>query len=210
MFTMNGFKHITAEGVANFWGMMDSWGTIGMLWDIPNQARQDALMLTKDFNMTTYIKEKTVSEVGTEVFDDMMTELHEELVDARFALEYAFSAGLHDVICHMGERSFNNLHELPGSDVWQQTTWYPMVEPEVFTDIYGAFAEYCQEKTVDHVVEATICTGHSKDIDGNGYTPQELTFCITGAGDFNALQEIVDILSDSYEYHELKVVARLI
>jgi hypothetical protein len=161
--------------------------------------------------MTTYITEKYGVEVDSDKFDEVMIELHEELVDARFSLEYAYSAAVYNVVCHQGVRSFKNLDKLPESAEWNQETYYPqsVLEHKIFTDIYGEFAKYCHEQTLNHVVEATICTGHATDVDGSGYTPQELTWSITGAADFNAFQETVDLLSDAHGYNELKVIATL-
>jgi hypothetical protein len=207
-FEMVGFKHVTVEGVANYWSYLDSNGTIAMLWDLKNQDRMDNLMMKDNFNMTTYITDKWNVEVNSPLFDDIMMELHEDLVDARFALEYAYSSGKKDVDCMSG-KYFRNLDKLPESAVWNPPSYYPQAEPVIFTDISGEFAEYCQEQTVNHVVEATICTGHSGDVDGSGYTPQELTWSITGAADFNAFQDIVDSLFQMHQYHELKVVAIL-
>jgi hypothetical protein len=187
-FEMVGFKHVTVEGVANYWTYMDSNGTVGMLWDCTNQERIDMLMLKGNFNMTTYITDKWNVEVGSPLFEDIMLELHDELVDARFALEYAYSAGFNDVDCMGFTRYFRNLNALPQSEEWNPKSYYPQSIPTEFI-CHADLEAYAIEETVKRSFYVTV-TATSEEYE----EIQKFDFFITGANACNCLGAIDDAL----------------
>lgn len=201
-FKMVGFKHITENGVASFWSMMDSWGTIGLLWDLSNQMKADALMCEKDFCLSLYIEKQFGLTPDDDGFDELMIELHEELCDARFALEYAFAMSLTSVISYKGERSFYNLDKLPQSTEWVQGTVYP-TELQHFDD-YEELGNYCQDTLttigpdyIHVIVRAT----------GEGHPDQELCYRVSGAQEYNAIIVAVNGLIEA-EYTNFSYLAR--
>ena len=204
MFKMTGFKHVTEAGVKDYLQTMDSEGSIGLLWDISNQRRADILMQEAEFDMTTYCKRYSTTE---EEFDNVMVDLHEELVDARFALEHAFIQNLDEITCPVGKRTFSGIQSVKSED-WNPKVYYPMTKEQFeFTDIEKEFANFCMEKTAEgYEVQACIITGEPSDIEDHGYIPQDFEWLITGAADFYLCLDMINVLT---MYPNIKVVAQL-
>lgn len=186
-FRLYGFNHVTAAGAVAYWQMMSSVGTIGMLWDVPNDLRVDTLMQKEDFCMTAYITAKGVK-INTPEFDDMMVALHEELVDARFALEHAYTQNLNAIDCPVGKRGFIGLQSIEESHVFESTTWYPMVKMS-FTNLRD-LEQWCAEKTANGTVKVTVVTRGEEGV----LWWQKLQFNINVADEYHAMVGVVEVL----------------
>lgn len=88
---ISGFKHVTTTGIARLFKELDSYGTVGMIYELTGEQMANMLMDTRHFNSSTYIEENYNQLVDTSEFDDMMTEIHDELVDAYTMVTWGYS-----------------------------------------------------------------------------------------------------------------------
>jgi len=191
-FEMTGFSHVTREGAIDYMCTMDSEGSISMLWDMSNQRRVDILMQTPNFDMSAYCKARSTDE---ETFDKIMVELHEELVDARFALEHAFIQNLTNIDCPVGERTFRNLDCITKSEVWNSPICYPLPTAVATFDLHkidNGFSNYCCDHSPEEVVKVRIIA------EGDGYASQDFLYNVCGAEPFNALCGMINEMLEIY------------
>lgn len=104
---ISGFKHITATGIARLYQELDSYGTIGMLYEITGDEAVNMLMNTRHYDSKTYIKEHYAIAEDTSDFDDIGVEIHDELVDAYTMVIWGYSHLLNRV--EINGRTINNL-----------------------------------------------------------------------------------------------------
>ena len=196
-FEMTGFKHVTLAGAAAFVCMMESEGSVAMLWDIDNQRRADVLMQEANFSIQAYCKRRSTTE---EEFDAVLIELHDELVDARFALEYAFAQNLNDIDCPAGSRILRNIKHIKQyeelvtnrvSKRFSNVLFKDRAEMEHHVFEYFETGEYVGPITI-----RTVCT---PDAAGECCSPQDFNFTIDGAGDYNFFMDMCNSLEEDYE-----------
>lgn len=172
-----GFKHVTAAGAQDFVDMLSSEGSIGLMWDLTSQYCVDVLMQTENFNPLEYCK-KLNGDV-----DAAMVELHEELCDARFSLTYAFSQSLSAVECPASGRSFRDI-------VWL------LRAPCVFNDL-DDLAKFVAANIEEHgEIFVRLVADISADDSTDGQEPQSLEFRLSGAGDFQVLEDVSKALTN--------------
>ena len=90
---ISGFKHVTTTGIARLFQELDSYGTIGMLYELTGEQMANMLMNTRHYSPETYI---TVPKESSE-YDDIMIEIHDELVDAYTMVTWGYSHMLNDL-----------------------------------------------------------------------------------------------------------------
>jgi hypothetical protein len=206
---MTGFNHIEGAGVIEFWQLLNMKGSIDLLWDMPAKVKINALMQSENFNMDAHIK-TNYCDYDSKVYnyDEVHAELHDEMIETITALEFCFATNTFSL--QFNGRNLSNLNKIPEPTTWCPEIYYPISQPVEFTDIYKGFAQYCMEQTAKgHVIQATVVTGEPVDEEGNGNIAQEFTWKITGAADFNALQDMINDLTEHFGYHNLKVIATL-
>ena len=159
-FKMVGFKHISVGGAKAYWKLMHSQGTVGLLWDISNQQRVATLLQTNDFNRSDYSYD---------------AELHEELCDARFGLEYAFISGVDNMSNQEGTRHLMNCQSLIKTIV------------NTLDDLSKYCCEHC---THDTKVVVDVVALHE-----DGYETC-ISFTIVGAEEFNTFEDMIVMLKE--------------
>lgn len=183
-FAIVGFKHVTEEGIVALWQHLDNYGTVGLLFELSTQEKTDLLMQTYDFDYTTYIKAKFNLDERDAEFDDILMDLHDELVTAITVTEMCFVTMQNSYI---GKHySIFNFSEICN-----------MAELETF-DLQGvitlpALSKYCAEHCHETVVRIRITAS------GNGYHEQVLYYTIAGAEDFNIVETLVNNMAEIYE-----------
>lgn len=186
-FKLVGFNHVKPEGVAALCCRMDSEGTISMLWDMTNQSIIDTLMGEKDWDMTQYIEGKcnVCKEEGGDQddCDNIHMEVHDELVDAKFGLMYAFCNNLKEVILATG-RAIYGIDEVTVSDCWNPTSYYPRAELIRFDD-WKSLGDFCCEHLGADLDEITVRITAK----GDGMSDQDFNMKISGAQEYNMLEE---------------------
>lgn len=90
---ISGFKHVTTTGIARLFQELDSYGTIGMIYELTGEQMANMLMNTRHYNPETYI----TAHKGSSEYDDMLIEIHDELVDAYTMVTWGYSHMLNDL-----------------------------------------------------------------------------------------------------------------
>jgi hypothetical protein len=210
-FTMEGFNHISADGIAEFWQLLHQQGTIDLLWDMQPKTKINALMQSENFDMDAHIKTNYCDHDSVVYnYDEIVTDMLDELLETIITLEYCFIYDVYNI--DFKGRSLKNLDAIPDPGVWSPNVYLPITAPEQveFTDIFTEFSQFCMEKTAEgYEVQTVVITGEPVDEDGNGYVMQQFEWLITGAADFNALQDMIDCLTEHHCFPNLKVIAQL-
>lgn len=168
-FHMTGFKYIKPEGVARLYQELDSYGTVGMLWEMDKGEMAELIIDKKNFNYKEYT-------------EDEIMEIHDELTEALSMVIYGFSNRINTL--KLGTRAMYNLSAVLEMDL------IPWLEPEV---CLAELSRYCSEHCATETVNITIRTI------GDGYCNQELKFCISGAEEFEVVEEIYSNLCSLYD-----------
>lgn len=168
-FHMTGFKHIKPEGVARLYQELDSYGTVGMLWEMGKGEMAGLILDKKNFNYKEYT-------------DDEMMEIHDELTEALSMIIYGFSNMLNTL--KLGTRAMYNMSATLKIEL------IPLLKPEISL---SELSLYCAEHCANEVVMIKIRTI------GNGYCNQEMEFSIGGAEEFEAVEEIYSSLCSLYD-----------
>lgn len=115
---ITGFKHVTTTGIARLFQELDSYGTIGMLYELTGEQMANMLMNIRHFNQEAYI---TVPKESPE-YDNLMIEIHDELVDAYTMVTWCYSHMLNDIA--INERTITNLSSALEIEIpeWEYTT----------------------------------------------------------------------------------------
>ena len=210
-FTIEGFNHVSAAGVAQLWQYLELKGAIDLLYDMKPMDKINELMQSENFDLDAHIK-TNYCDHDSKVYnyDDIVAEFIDEMLETIITLEYCFIYDVYSI--DFKGKSIKNLDAIPSCGEWNPNVYLPITTPEIFefTDIYNEFSKFCSEKCSEgYEVQACIVTGEPIDDDGNGYTLQSFEWLITGAADFNALQDMIDCLTEHHCYHNLKVIAQL-
>lgn len=191
-FTITGFHHVTAAGMIDFWKLLEEKGSIDLLWDMQPNTKTNTLMQSENFDLDAHIKTNYCDHSGKVYnYDDILVELHDEMVDAITALEFAFTTNQTNMF--FNGRSIENLDCIPSAEVWNPNVYYPITAGHTFTN-FDDFAEYCMNECANNEVFVTIATGEPIDEDGDGHLAQTFEWRVTGAADCNILGELIDTL----------------
>ena len=188
-FTIEGFKHITAEGIVEFWQFLGTKGTVDLVFDMQPRTKVNALMQSANFDMDAHIK----TNFPTDQYDDVSTELFDELLETITTLEYCFVYDVYSI--DFKGRSIHNLDAIPTSDTWSPNVYLPVTCMETFQNM-DEVAGFCMDNfsAENDIGEITVQVNAYIDADdsSDGQEPQSFEYRITGAGDCNILTEIVD------------------
>lgn len=189
-FEIVGFKHVKPEGVASLCCRMESEGTVSMLWDMTNKSVVDTIMGEKDWCMQNYL-----DSIGAIDSDDNAIELHDELVDAKFGLMFAFCNDLDEVTMSTG-RIIRGIKEVTVSDCWNPTSYYPRAEIIQFKN-WEQLGDFCAEHLGADLDEITVRVTAS----GDGMSDQNFEYVISGAQEYNCLGEF-EVSMREHDYTE--------
>ena len=211
MFKTEGFNHVPEAGIAQLWQYFKMKGAIDLLYDMKPMDKINEIMQSENFDMDAHIKTNYCDAPGVvHDYDEIVLEFIDELMETIIILEYCFMFDVYSI--DFKGKSIHHLDSIPECDEWNPNVYLPITAPEQFefTDIYHEFSSFCMDKTAEgYNIQACIITGEPVDEDGNGYVSQSFEWLITGAADFNALQDMIDCLTEHHCYHNLKVVAQL-
>ena len=119
---ITGFTYVTTTGIARMYQALDSYGTVGILYELDSDEMVSMLMDTKHFNNEAYITEHTHFTVDMPQFDDMLIEIHDELVDAYTMVLWGYSHMLNEV--SINSRTITNFGSAVDMtiDTWEPKT----------------------------------------------------------------------------------------
>jgi hypothetical protein len=198
-FVMHGFKHVTYAGICAFWCLLEEKGSIDLLWDMKPTTKTDTLMCTENFNLDTHIKMNYCDHDSIVYsYDDILTEIHDEMIGAITILEFCFNTQTFDM--QINGREFIGLDKIKLSDTWSPNVYYPLPTEYRFKD-FDSMSEYCCNSLCEEggltEVNIRVETGVPHDPDGSAHIAQIFTWKITGAMDCNILGYVVDTLEDN-------------
>jgi hypothetical protein len=187
-FKVTGFHHVTVAGMMEFWRLLEENGTVCLLWDMKPNAKVNALMQSENFDLDAHIK---TNYVGHD-YDEILLELHDEMIDAITALEFAFTTN--QTTIHFNGRSIENLDCVPSADVWSPNIYLPLTVMKTFQTI-TELGQYCCNSLCEgsKTIQATVGVNACNNTDGEPTVPQSITYNINCAADFKVLESIVDI-----------------
>jgi hypothetical protein len=186
MFKMTGFYHVKETGIIEFWQLLNEKGTIDLLWDMKPETKTNALMQSEDFDLDAHIK----TNYQHEDYDTILTELHDEMIDAITALEFCFTTNQTHI--EFNGRSFKNLDCIKSTDVWNPNVYYPVSAGHTFNK-FDDFEAYCMNTLCGPTDPGTIgviitvyAVSEEEDL-----STQMLDYTISGAADSNCLRNIL-------------------
>lgn len=192
-FTMEGFNHISAEGVIEFWQLLQTQGTIDLLWDMQPKTKINALMQSENFDMDAHIK-TNYCDHDSKVYnyDDICAEMLDEMLETVITLEYCFIYDVYSI--DFKGRSFKNLDSIHESTVWSPNVYLPLTAMETFQTM-DEMAGFAMEH-ISEIGEFTVRVNADIDADNSSdcQEPQSFEYRITGAGDHHVLEDIVKAL----------------
>jgi hypothetical protein len=190
-FKMTGFYHVKEAGVIEFWQLLTEKGSTDLLWEMTPTTKINALMQSEDFDLDAHIK----TNYQYEDYDTILTEIHDEMVDAITALEFCFATNQTSI--NFNGRSFENLDSIPEFDTWNPNIYYPIGSKRELSiiELSHYCAETCHERTVNVTVKIT----------GINVT-QEFDFIITGAEEYNCLEDIIHRMQHKHDYSEATII----
>lgn len=197
-FTMEGFNHISAEGVIEFWQLLQTQGTIDLLWDMQPKTKINALMQSENFDMDAHIKTNYCDHDGVVYnYDDICADMLDEMLETIITLEYSFIYDVYNI--DFKGRSLKNLDSIPESTVWSPNVYLPITTPDYFIcHTMDEVAAYCMDHFTQEsdIGEATFLVNAYIDSEdsSDGQETQAFNYRVTGAGDCNILTELVDKL----------------
>ena len=182
---ISGFKHVTTIGIARLFQELDSYGTVGMIYELTGEQMANMLMNTRHYNPETYI---TIPKESPE-YDDMLIEIHDELVDAYTMVIWGYSH-MQDTIT-INNRTISNLSSALEIAVpeWEYKT----------VDI-NELEEHCANTTHIEPVHVRLFAHE----DGHSY--QRFEWIIGEAEEFHAFKTMYEAIKEVYENVLIQIV----
>jgi hypothetical protein len=197
-FTMEGFNHISAEGVMEFWQLLQQQGTIDLLWDMQPKTKINALMQSANFDMDAHIKTNYCDHDSIVYnYDDICADMLDEMLETIITLEYCFIYDVYNI--DFKGRSFKNLDSIPESTVWSPNVYLPLTGDRMFTDraeMEKFVMDYFTMETTDYNLIVTVHAVPAEDSDYD--VEQHIPFHITGACEFNLLMDFCNIFEGEF------------
>jgi len=177
-FHMTGFKHIQPSGIARLYQELDSYGTVGMLWEMGKGEMTGLILEDPKFDYQKYIKHDPKSQE----FDDELMEIHDELTEAISMVIYGFSNMINTI--KLNTRAMYNMSAVLNIELIQ---W---VDKEVsLSELHEHCAKQCAIEMVNIIIRTV----------SDGYCNQEMEFSIGNAEEFQAVEEIYCTLDSLYD-----------
>lgn len=186
---IKGFKHVTITGIARLFQTLDSYGTVGLLFEIPMESMLSMLMDTEHFGYEAYVTNVLKIDRNSPDYDKAYVEIHDELVDAYTMVIWGFSHLQDDVTTK--ERSIANL---------SSALELPVVEWDYRAITIEALEEYCAEHTVAEQVHVRLSAY------GNGHSYQRFEWIIGEAEEFHAFKTMYEAIKEVYENVLIQIV----
>jgi hypothetical protein len=174
---ITGFKHVTEEGIARLYQTLDSYGTLGMLWELDNGEMANMLMNIPHFDYADVIPfDNTSSE-----YDDMLMEIHDELVDAYVMVQYGYANCIDNQ--ELNGRSITNLSSAVDIEIkeWEHK--------EISL---AELQEHCANTTHEHAVYVRLFAHE------DGHSHQRFHWTIGEAEEFNIFATMYDTIKKLY------------
>ena len=182
---ITGFKHVTTTGIARLFQELDSYGTIGMLYELTGEQKANMLMNIRHFNPETYI---TVPKESPE-YDNIMIEIHDELVDAYTMVTWCYSHMLNDIA--INERTITNLSSALDIEI---------PEWEYKTVTIKELEQHCANTTNIEPVYVRL----SAHEDGHSY--QRFEWTIGEAEEFDTFAAMYEIILGLYPNATIQII----